>query len=54
MKPEKIVMAAECIAEAKRLLLEAGVAPNGRFVREMEELHKNLDLFVRLLPRNVA
>lgn len=54
MKSQKIMSAAERLLEVKELLLEAGVAPNGRFVRELDELHKNLDLFARLLPRGVA
>lgn len=49
-KSKKILSAADRLLEAKQLLLEAGVAPNGRFVRELDELHKNLDLFARLIP----
>lgn len=54
MKSEKIAAAAAQLLEARKLLLEAGVAPNGRFVREIEELHANLDLFARFIPPQAA
>jgi hypothetical protein len=54
MKPEKVIEAAERLNEVKQLLLEAGVAPNGRFVHQIDELHLSLDLFARLIPRQVA
>lgn len=54
MKTKQIMTAAERLLEVRQLLVEAGVAPNGRFVREIDELHKNLDLFARLIPRNAA
>lgn len=54
MKAEKIAAAAAQLLEAKKLLLEGGVAPNGRFVREIEELQANLDLFARFIPPRAA
>jgi hypothetical protein len=49
MKQEKIVSAADRLLEVKRALIEAGVAPNGRFVRTVEDLHADLDLFARFV-----
>jgi len=54
MKSEKIIFAADRLLEVRQLLLDAGIAPNGRFVREIEELYSNLDLFARLIPPQAA
>ncbi len=54
MKSEKITSAADRLLEVKQLLLDAGIAPNGRFVRQIDELHLNLDLFARLIPKQAA
>jgi hypothetical protein len=51
MDSQKVIEAAERLNEVRQLLLEAGVAPNGRFVSQIEELSLSLDLFARLIPR---
>ncbi len=54
MKSKKITTAADRLQEAKEILLEAGVAPNGRFIREIDDLYTSLDLFARLVGRPAA
>jgi hypothetical protein len=49
MKQDKIATAADRLLEVKRALIEAGIAPNGRFVRVVEDLHADLDLFARIV-----
>lgn len=54
MKQEKIVSAADHLLKVKCALIEAGVAPNGRFVRAVEDLHADLDLFARFVTAEGA
>jgi hypothetical protein len=54
MNPKRITSAADRLLEVERALLEAGVAPNGRFVRAGQDLNDDLDLFARCVTTRAA